>query len=327
MTPSTKKSPRSPVGISGWRDRFNRPPCIAGCFARWLISEFDSVGRGRPCSNLLLCINRRRPRGSNVESEGSPLGNLSIIQRLVRPVGDSKRLVVSPIVDRAQIGTTTVDLRLGTEWEAMRAYRFDAVDPGAESAATNELLQASVEEFRLTAGQRRGLVLHPGELLLALTLEYLSLPDDLWGMLEGRSTWARQGLQVHAAAGMVDCGFSGYLTLELQNMGRIPLVLYPGLRVAQMAFFPICNDIAYSYKKKLGASYSAQHRARSAFTDQREHRARHAFMRTEIERETQRGLADREAVKKTPSTAVSAGRQEPTDNDANGGSAGLGAGQ
>jgi dCTP deaminase len=241
--------------------------------------------------------------------EGSPLGNLNILQRMARPVDDPGRLVVSPIVDRSQIGTTTVDLRLGTEWEAMRTYRFDAVDPGAESAATNELLQASVEEFRLTAGQRRGLVLHPGELLLALTLEYLSLPDDLWGMLEGRSTWARQGLQVHASAGMVDCGFSGYLTLELQNMGRIPLVLYPGLRVAQMAFFPISTDIAYSYKKKSGASYSAQYRARSAFTDQVEHRARYAFMQEEADAEMRRGIAGQRIAKSGPS------RGDATDPD------------
>lgn len=213
-----------------------------------------------------------------------------------RPITDTGRLVVTPIVDRFQIGTTTVDLRLGTEWEAMRSYRFGAVDPGAESASTRELLQASVEEFRLTAGQRHGLVLHPGELLLALTLEYLSLPDDLWGMLEGRSTWARQGLQVHAAAGMVDCGFSGYLTLELQNMSRIPMVLYPGLRVAQIAFFPISTDIAYSYKKKSGASYSAQHRARSAFTEQKEHRARFAYMQAEREQELRRQVADRRAA-------------------------------
>ena len=177
----------------------------------------------------------------------------------------------------------------------MRTYRFDAVDPGAESAATNELLQASAEEFRLTAGQRRGLVLHPGELLLALTLEYLSLPKDLWGMLEGRSTWARQGLQVHASAGMVDCGFSGYLTLELQNMSRIPMVLYPGLRVAQMAFFPV-SDIAFSYKEKAGASYSAQHRARSAFTDQIEHRARYRYTQAEAEEELRRRVQAQDAV-------------------------------
>ena len=113
--------------------------------------------------------------------EGSPLGNLNILRRMALPVEDDQRLVISPVVDRRQIGTTTVDLRLGTEWEAMRTYRFDAVDPGAESAATNELLQASAEEFRLTAGQRRGLVLHPGELLLALTLEYLSLPKTSGG--------------------------------------------------------------------------------------------------------------------------------------------------
>lgn len=220
-------------------------------------------------------------------SESSPLGSLDLLRRLTAAIDDPSRLVITPIVDAEQLGTTTVDLRLGTEWEAMRTYRFGAVDPGAESEETNELLQASVEEFRLTAGQRHGLVLHPGELLLVLTLEYLSLPADLWGVLEGRSTWARQGMQIHAAAGMVDCGFKGYLTLELQNMSRIPIVLYPGLRVAQMAFFPVSGTV-FGYDTKPGASYSAQSRARSTFTRQREHRARYAYMVQEAEAERRR---------------------------------------
>lgn len=219
--------------------------------------------------------------------ESSPLGSLDILARLLLPEDDAQRLVVSPIVGTGQVGSTTIDLRLGTEWEAMRAYRFGAIDPGADTQDVEDLLQASVEEFRLTAGQQHGLVLHPGELLLALTLEYLSLPYDLWGQLEGRSTWARQGLQVHATAGMVDCGFSGYLTLELQNTARVPMVLYPGLRVAQMAFFPI-RHTAHAYSEKTSASYSGQTRARSAWAKQEEHRWRNAYVRQEQQREQQR---------------------------------------
>jgi dCTP deaminase len=219
--------------------------------------------------------------------ESSPLGSLAIVRRLLLPAGHEQRLVVSPLVAPGQIGTTTVDLRLGTEWEAMSAYRFQALDPGENPQTASELLQTSVEEFRVTAGQRHGLVLHPGDLLLALTLEYLSLPRDLWGQLEGRSTWARQGLQVHATAGMVDAGFEGYLTLELQNTGRIPLVLYPGLRVAQMAFFPV-RHTAYAYSGKPNAAYSGQTRARSQFVHQPEHNHRHAYVQAEAAAERMR---------------------------------------
>jgi dCTP deaminase len=206
--------------------------------------------------------------------ESGPLGSLALVRRLLLPAGHEQRLVISPLVSPRQIGTATIDLRLGTEWEAMSAYRFQTLDPGEDPETASELLQSSVEEFRLTAGQRHGLVLHPGDLLLALTLEYLSLPGDLWGHLD-------------ATAGMVDGGFSGYLTLELQNTGRIPLVLYPGLRVAQMAFFPVWNT-PFAYSSKPNAAYSGQTRARSEFIRQPEHRYRFAYVREELNAERER---------------------------------------
>ncbi len=227
------------------------------------------------------------PRSELAALESSPLGGLSIVRRLLLPHTDRERLVVTPVVDRRQIGTSSIDLRLGTEWEASRSYRFRALDPDEDFETATELMQRGFEDFRLTAGQRHGVVLHPGELLLALTLEYLHLPYDLWGKLDGRSTWARQGLQVHATAGMIDAGFSGYLTLELQNTGPIPLVLYPGLRVAQMAFFPI-NATPFPYAAKPGAAYRGQYRARSRFVNQPEHEYRFLYVRHEEEEERKR---------------------------------------
>jgi dCTP deaminase len=221
--------------------------------------------------------------------ESAPLGSLALIRRLLLPVGHSQRLVISPLVDARQIGTSTIDLRLGTEWEALRPYRFGALDPGEDPETAHELLQDGADEFKLTAGQRHGAVLHPGELLLALTLEYLQLPTDLWGLLDGRSTWAREGLQVHATAGMVDAGFSGFLTLELQNTGRIPMVLYPGLRVAQLAFFPV-HSTAYDYGAKPHAAYVGQSRARSRFVTEPEHQYRYRFVQRELENERLRTL-------------------------------------
>lgn len=224
--------------------------------------------------------------------ESSPLGSLALIRRMTLPADHPSRLVISPIVNARQIGTSSIDVRLGTEWEAMRPYRFGSLDPGEDPESAADLLRSGIEEFRLTAGQRHGVVLHPDELLLALTMEFMHLPGDLCGRLEGRSTWARQGLQVHATAGMVDAGFKGYLTLELQNTGRIPLVLYPGLRVAQMAFHPVTLT-AYSYQAKPHAGYIGQARARSRFVEEPEHQFRYSYMEEQLEQERSR----REAAK------------------------------
>ena len=236
--------------------------------------------------------------------ESSPLSDLQLARRLTLPPRHEQRLVVRPLVDPGQVGGTTIDLRLGTEWETLRTSRFHSLDPSDDASVVTDLLNESADEFRLTAGEAQGLVLHPGELLLALTLEYLRLPKDVWGQLEGRSTWARVGLQVHATAGMIDAGFAGFLTLELQNTGRLPIVLYPGLRVCQMAFFPV-SDIVRPYNKKPGSAYANQAKVRTAFTTQHEHKARHAFIENER-------LAENE--RRTSNGRVRAGIQDCIDD-------------
>lgn len=227
-------------------------------------------------------------------TEDAPLSDVQLVRRMrtlsrERP-SLARHLVVRPLIDPEQIGTVTVDLRLGTEWELLKSSRFAAMNPGASEKEVQDLMETSSDTFRLTAGEEQEIVIHPGDLVLALTLEYLKLPPDLFGTLEGRSTWARLGLQVHATAGMVDPGFEGYLTLELQNTGRVPLVLFPGLRVGQMAFFPV-PGVKRPYDQKPTASYSLQSSARSAFPSQHELKARRAFM--ESERKAQREAEDR----------------------------------
>src|ERR1700704_1819689 len=147
--------------------------------------------------------------------ESTPLSDGEIVRRLRAADDDPRQLVIRPIFRADQIGAVTVDLRLGTEWQVLKTTRFHAVDPSADPEEISDLLSLAEDHFRLTVGEK--IVLHPGELLLCLTLEWLALPHDLWGNLDGRSTWARGGLQVHATAGMIDPGFSGHLPLELQK--------------------------------------------------------------------------------------------------------------
>src|SRR5690625_7927548 len=66
-------------------------------------------------------------------------------------------------------------------------------------------------------------VLHPGEFVLAATLEKFTLPNDLAGRLEGKSSLGRLGLLTHSTAGFIDPGFSGHITLELSNVANLPI--------------------------------------------------------------------------------------------------------
>ena len=89
------------------------------------------------------------------------------------------------------------------------------------------------------------------------TLEYIKLPNNLTARLEGRSTWGRVGLQIHSTAGLVDPGFEGCLTFELHNLGKLPLPLFPGVRIGQLVFYPT-NFVGVSYSDKHQAKYHSQ---------------------------------------------------------------------
>ena len=90
---------------------------------------------------------------------------------------------------------------------------------------------------------------------MASTLEFFRLPDDLAGRIEGRSSWGRNGLLVHATAGFVDPGFAGVLTFELSNAGRLPIKLIPGLRIGQVCLFQMSGRALIPYSAKQGAKY------------------------------------------------------------------------
>jgi dCTP deaminase len=82
-------------------------------------------------------------------------------------------------------------------------------------------------------GQR--FIIHPGDLVLGASLEFLALPADLMAFVEGRSTLGRMGLIV-ATASQVAPGFHGVIILELANAGTVPLELTPGIAIAQLVF-------------------------------------------------------------------------------------------
>lgn len=156
-----------------------------------------------------------------------------LLEAMQRPLAE--RLVVSPMLDVEQVGPSSIDLRLGTQFIAVQRHAELAIDPFDARSMTGR------EEFiNIPFGET--FVLHPGHFVLGATLEYLCVPNDMAGQVLGRSSWGRLGLVV-ATAVVVQAGFRGCLTLELANEGSVPLLLRPGLRVAQLCLWQAAEPV------------------------------------------------------------------------------------
>jgi dCTP deaminase len=163
------------------------------------------------------------------------LGRSDIIRRI-----RDNTLTVSPILSGEQIGAASVDLRMGNIVLMVRARGASHVDPAAAKLAIGSADHQSEvgrqqKHERYEIPFRTRFLLHPGSLALVPTFEWLQLPSDLCGTVTARSSWAREGLSI-ATATLVEPNYDGIVTLELANLGQIPIALYPGLRIAQIAF-------------------------------------------------------------------------------------------
>jgi dCTP deaminase len=142
------------------------------------------------------------------------------------------RLVISPLLDvekQIKPGTASVDVRLGQRFHIpLRAKlsQLDLLSPTHQA----DLLKYKDDTF-VPIGDY--FVLHPGQFVLGETLEWVHLPKNLTAFVVGKSTWGRDGLIIATAIG-VHPNFSGILTLEISNVGEIPIYLYPGLAIAQL---------------------------------------------------------------------------------------------
>lgn len=167
-----------------------------------------------------------------------------------------KRLVITPIIDaKEQFQPSSFDLRLGVEFRTLKISKFEYLDILKKPEDAMLEIRKYIEDYRISYNEK--FILHPGAFVLGCTLEYLKMPNDLAGRLEGKSTWGRVGLEVHSTAGFVDPGFEGCLTYELQNSGKVPIPLFPGIRVAQICFYET-EQTYIPYTKKSTTSYGGR---------------------------------------------------------------------
>ena len=172
--------------------------------------------------------------------------------RDIRKAITSGRVRITPRPDwKTQLGSCALDLRLGTVYRVFDHSRTPYIDP-----QNPKTLSDVTTEIRVKKGE--AFTLHPGEFILAVTQEHISMPDDLAGRLEGRSSIGRLGVVVHSTAATIDAGFRGNITLELANMGRIPVMLYPGMRICSISFEELSSPAEVPYYKKKSAKYAGQ---------------------------------------------------------------------
>ncbi len=164
-----------------------------------------------------------------------------------------QRLIIfKPELDlQIQLGSCSVDLRLGNSFRVFKHSHFPFIDPHDKKLAFDMM-----EEEVIKKGQT--FILQPGDFVLATTIESFSLPDNLLARLEGRSSLGRLGIVVHSTASIFEPGWDGVVVMELGNLGRMPVALYPGMRICALTFEQLTSDVDVPYSKKKGAKYIKQ---------------------------------------------------------------------
>jgi dCTP deaminase len=167
----------------------------------------------------------------------------------IRRLVEAGRIVVRPW-EPELVQPASIDLRLGDSFRVFHNHRVSAID-------LREPPQGLTEE--VVANPDDGFVIHPGEFCLGRTAEWVELPGDVVARIEGKSSLGRLGLIVHATAGFIDPGWRGTLTLELNNLTRVPIKLYPGLLIAQLSFMALDAPAERPYgSEALGSHYQGQ---------------------------------------------------------------------
>ena len=139
-----------------------------------------------------------------------------------------KKLIVVAPLEKSQIGPGSIDLSLGNSFRVFKKRKR------TYHVKNDSHFQDITDDVYIEDGDY--IVIKPGEMILGITREKITLSDSISGRLEGRSRFARFGLAVHVTAGFMHPGIANHQVLEIVNLGHSPLALYPGTRICQFVF-------------------------------------------------------------------------------------------
>lgn len=159
------------------------------------------------------------------------------------------KLVIEPMPNEEQIQPAWIDLCLGNEFLIFKRREVAYIDPKSPPKDyTEKIIVKDGEPF----------ILHPGEFVLGTVKEYIKFPSDLAGAVDGRSSLGRLGILTHITSTFINPGWEGRLVLEINNIGIMPVALYPGMRVCKVVFFKLSSPCEIPYSQRKDAKYKAQ---------------------------------------------------------------------
>jgi dCTP deaminase len=138
-----------------------------------------------------------------------------------------------------QIGSCSVDLCLGNTFRVFKHAEVTHIDP--KQGITPELMELIEKK------DNEAFIIHPGEFVLGSTVEHVEISRSMVARLDGRSSWGRLGIIIHSTAGSVQPGYAGQLTLEIANISKVPVKLWPGSRICQISFEKLSGPCEKAY--------------------------------------------------------------------------------
>ncbi len=177
-------------------------------------------------------------------------------------------LIIKPF-NKKQLGPASYDLILGNKIRLFKSTEHACIDIKNYQDSfryTHKYNNKIIEHYTYTdlITSKDPFVLHPGEFVLCDTMEYVEFSKNFAGQIMGRSSIGRLGIIVHATAGFFDPGFKGFGTLEMANLGKISVKLYPGMKIAQMGFYKLETPCEISYNERKGSKYIKNNQAASS---------------------------------------------------------------
>ncbi len=159
-----------------------------------------------------------------------------------------KDVVVHPILSEKQIQCAKIDLRLSNVIYMIKYFEHACYDPRKENIDYGEERKIDFNE---------AFILHPGDFAMAPLFERVKLPANIVGRLDGRSSFGRLGIIIHATAGGIDPGYCGKITCELSNLGKVPVELYPLTRIASLTLERLDKPCEKAYCNKPDRKYKS----------------------------------------------------------------------
>lgn len=167
-----------------------------------------------------------------------------LAQPEIRAAIESGLLGFDPPLESRQLKAASVDLRLGTTFTKLHGAAGLKLSLYGGFGGLSGLWTTMDLPPRNTFGQVNSFCLEPGDFVLAMTHEAVTLPNNLIALVEGRSTYARFGLSMHQTAPWIQPGWSGRIVLEIKNHGPMRVELSPLLdRPCQLTFFQLTSEL------------------------------------------------------------------------------------